>query len=203
MKIFRARFFWGFVVGFIVGPVAALGFVYGYNKVQQPSAADRIKPPAFLPMTLDAEYDWALETLAGDPFHFSELKGKVVFLTVWRAGCEFCEAELPFLQNLYDKTGEDGFAFVAVAEKDDRIVDLVAEYDLTFPIYTYEGERPKVYTTGIVPSTFILSPEGKVAFRFRGASRWDDDTCVAFMRELAQGGVIGPLGLEEERGGAS
>ncbi len=202
MKIFGSRFFMGFVVGFIAGPVAILGFVYGYNRLLRGSVEDRIKPPAFLPMTLDAEYDWTLETLAGDPFHFSELRGKVVFLVVWRAGCEFCEAELPFLQNLYEKTGEEGLAFVTVAEKDDRILDLVAEYDLTFPIYTYEGERPEVYQTGMVPSTFVLSPEGKLAFRWRGAARWDDDTCVAFMRELAQGGGIGPLGIEEGGGGA-
>lgn len=198
MKIFRARFFWGFVVGFIAGPVAFMAYVYGYNRIVGQSTLDKIKVPV-LPMASEADYDWTLETLAGEPFHFSTLKGKVVFLTVWRAGCEFCEAELPFLQNLYDQTREDGIAFITVAlKRNDRILDLVAEHDLTFPIYIVKGDRPKMYKTGIIPSTFILSPEGKLAFRFRGPARWDDDTCAAFMRGLARGEGIRAAGIEEE-----
>lgn len=189
MKISWKSFVAGFVSAAVLIPVVYVGSLYAIVRFWPRTNVTQGLEPPVLPTT-DAEYDWPLEAFGGGPFHFSELKGKVIFLTVWRPSCPTCEAELPFLQGLYEKIQSDeAIAFVTVAtEKSDRILDLVAEYDLSFPIYTSPNERPALYQTRNVPSTFIISPEGKLVYRGIGAARWDDDAAVAYLRGLALGG---------------
>lgn len=198
MKLLNKHFFAGFALGSLFGVFLLIGGSYLALYLTKGRININVKPPV-LPMAVEADYDWTLETLSGEPFHLSELKGKVAFLTLWRPGCAYCEAELPFLQDLYDKTRQDDIAFATVAVSNkEGVLDLIVEHDLTFPIYFFDGERPKVYKTGSVPATFILSPSGKIAFRYKGAAKWDDDSSIAFMRSLADGQLDALYGLEED-----
>lgn len=197
MKLLNKHFLLGFVLGGVCGVAVLIGGVYAYAYLIFEKKPVSVSRPV-LPMALEAEFDWSIQTLAGETHHFSEFKGTVIFLTFWRPGCPHCESELPFLQDLYDKIQDDDIAFVTVVVRNaDGALDLIAELDLTFPIYTLEDDRPKMYKTG-VPSTFIISPDGRIAFRNRGAARWNDDTSIAFMRGLADGEIDATYGLVED-----
>lgn len=177
-------------IGMFLGVVFTLIFLVGGFVVLYRMAIAKYPDTLEAPVmpTADATYEWTLQDLAGETFEFASLKGSVVFLAVWSPTCEHCKAELPYLQELYEKIeGEDiAFATVAVGEED-LTIDLVAEMGLTFPVYTSVGERPAAYSGTGVPATYILSPEGKIAYRHVGPARWDDDQCVAFLRSLALG----------------
>ena len=125
-----------------------------------------------------------MRTVAGDPVPFADFEGKTVFLTFWKPNCGTCLSELPYLQSLYEKIENDDIAFAMVAIDDsDDWLGFIAKHGLTFPIYVAK-DYPDMYRTGTVPSTFILSPDGTVAARFRGVAKWDDDSSVNFLRGL-------------------
>ncbi|MDP7640412.1 MAG: TlpA disulfide reductase family protein [Candidatus Hydrogenedentes bacterium] len=186
--IFSARF----IIGFFTG-VASIVSLYALFLLNLPRINEALRPriqkemaAPFLPNMTEAEFDWTLQDLGGDDFDLAALRGKTVFLTVWRSGCPICVAELSYLQSLYEKTREDAIEFVIVStEQSERILDLVVEFDLTYPIYTYEGERPALYSTGKTPSTFVIAPDGKLAFRWVGAARWDDEAFINYLRGLS------------------
>lgn len=145
-----------------------------------------LKPPA-IPATLDADFSLALETLDGAAFDMAALKGRALFITFWRPNCGACLIELPSLQRLYEMTRDGGVEFAAVAMTDDReeVEVAVAEHELTFPVYVYPGKRPDVFHTGSVPATFLIAPDGKIAFRHAGPAKWDGETTAGFLRSVA------------------
>jgi peroxiredoxin len=192
----RSRFLWGIVCGAVLTvavEVLAVWLLLYLNKGT--ATADLRQPP--LPMAQQADYDWEIETLAGEAVPFSEFRGRPVFLTIFRPSCHVCELELPHLQSLYEQTADLGVAHIAISiQQSDKILSLIADYGLTFPVYVTTSDRPDVFKTGTVPSTFIITPEGKIAFVYKGPAQWDDASVVSFLKELAKtNGEAAPLSV--------
>src|SRR4051812_5455785 len=49
------------------------------------------------------DYNITLKDLKGNPLSVNQLKGKVIFLNLWATWCGPCRAEMPSIQNLYNK----------------------------------------------------------------------------------------------------
>ena len=180
-----------FALGFAVGLVFVLLLEWTgvlvlarLHRKSPQELATRLAPPP-LPSTLDADYALALQTLEGAPFNFASLKGKTVFLGFWNPDCATCQAELPSIQTLYDKVKGDKVAFVlaAVTGSQQEALNVATEYKLTVPLYRVQGSLGSLYKTS-VPSTFVISPEGKIAFKHEGPARWDGEGVVRFILAL-------------------
>lgn len=82
--------------------------------------------------------NFTLRTLSGERVKLSDYEGKVVMLSFWATWCAPCKQELPVLQKLLDKHGEDGLAVLAVNIDDPKtaaeVRRFVADRKLTMPI---------------------------------------------------------------------
>jgi thiol-disulfide isomerase/thioredoxin len=200
MKIFNRDFFVGVGAGIVVTIFVLLLVVlyymfswwfWGGNIFSSKRGPDkrktlesRLEVPSF-PSTLSADYDWTIQSLNGQDFKMIDTKGKVVFLNFWATWCPPCVAEMPSIQRLHEKLKDDGVVFVCVSnEETSKVSQFVKEKGLTFPIYTIRGTPPDVFKTRGIPATFILSPEGKIAFRHIGSARWDDERSIDFIKGL-------------------
>jgi len=82
-------------------------------------------------------------------------------------------------------TKDKGVVFLCVTQEDYETVNrFVKEQSYTFPVYLLAGNLPESFKTDIIPATYILSPDGKVAFKHTGAAKWDDQASVAFLESL-------------------
>jgi thiol-disulfide isomerase/thioredoxin len=143
-----------------------------------------LEPPPF-PSEILADYDWSIKSLDGQDFKMGGLKGKVVFLNFWATWCPPCVAEMPSIQRLHDQLDKERVRFVCVSQEEARkVAEFVKEKGFTFPVYTMREEPPAVFRSRGIPVTFILSPDGKVAFKHVGGAKWDDKTSVDFIRGL-------------------
>jgi thiol-disulfide isomerase/thioredoxin len=144
----------------------------------------RLETPSF-PSTTLADYDWTVKSLAGQDFKMADTKGKVVFLNFWATWCPPCVAEMPTIQQLHEKLKDEGVVLVCISnEEASKVSRFVNEKGFTFPIYTIRGAPPAVFRTRGIPATFILSPDGKIAFRHIGSAKWDDDKSIDFIKGL-------------------
>jgi peroxiredoxin len=92
---------------------------------------------------------------------------------------------MPSIQRLHEKLKDDGIAFACISNEEvSKINQFVREKKFTFPIYTMRGAPPAIYKTRGIPATFILSPDGKIAFRHIGSAKWDDEKSVDFIKGL-------------------
>ena len=128
----------------------------------------------------DAAPDFQLNQISEnnemETVRLSELEGKGVMLNFWATWCKPCEAEMPFMQELYPEYNDKGVEIVAVSlDSTELVVDrFVDEYDLTFPIpHDSKGEIRDLYKVGPIPSTFFISPEGEITDVVNGALTLD------------------------------
>lgn len=142
--------------------------------------------PAFPP----ADYSFNLQTLQGESVSLKSLKGKVVFMNFWATWCPPCVAEMPNIQSLYEKMPADQVAFVMVSLDDNppKAGKFIAKKGFTFPVYMPAGPVPQAYASQVIPTTFVISPDGRVMARHDGMADYDNASFRDFLLKLAQRG---------------
>jgi thiol-disulfide isomerase/thioredoxin len=184
------------VLGIVAGIAAAIVIIVGAGFLLMwlsagggqgvrggPMAPDLEAPD--LPAEAVADYHWVVKTLGGDDFSLEKVKGQVIFLNFWATWCPPCVAEMPSIQRLYEEVKDNGIAFVCISQEEgSRVKKFVEHYGYTFPVYTFKGDIPSVFASRGIPATFIVGPDGKIAFKHVGSAKWDDERCIAFVKEL-------------------
>lgn len=121
---------------------------------------------------LIAAPDFTLVDQYGETHTLSDYKGKIVFLNFWATWCPPCRAEMPYIQELYEKYSQPdsdvailGVAFPNMGKETsiDGISKFLEENGYTYPVVMDEGATLQLpYYITAYPTTFIINPEGYV-----------------------------------------
>ncbi|SES81449.1 Peroxiredoxin [Oceanobacillus limi] len=106
-----------------------------------------------------------------ETIRLSDYEGKGIMLNFWGTWCGPCEAEMPYMQELYPEYKEKGIEIIAVDLNDTRlnVEKFVDKYGLTFPIpYDNKGVVSDLYKIGPMPTTFFINPEGEIVEKIEG-----------------------------------
>src|SRR5690606_8772185 len=109
--------------------------------------------------------------LNGKAVDFESLKGKVVFLNIWATWCPPCIAEMPNIHSLYKKMDPNKVAFVMLSVDEGgmaKVKKFVDKKGYTFPVYMPASQFPQEFYSNAIPTTFIISPEGKIVAKQEG-----------------------------------
>jgi thiol-disulfide isomerase/thioredoxin len=135
------------------------------------------------------DYNFSLKDLNGKALDANTLKGKVIFLNLWATWCGPCRVEMPSIQNLYGSIDPDKVVFVMLSldteENFQKVVKFVKDKEFTFPVYVLDGELPEQLQVSSIPTTFIISKDGKIKSKKVGTARYDSDKFKKFLNELA------------------
>ncbi len=100
-----------------------------------------------------------------------QLRGQPVILNFWATWCVPCRVEMPALQQLHNDYHDRGLQIVGVnlGESPDAIQQWVTELDLTFDILPDpNGAIASQYYLLGQPSTYVISPDGRIINVFYG-----------------------------------
>ena len=123
-----------------------------------------------------ADYDFKLLNEQGEIIHVESLRGKNIFINIWATWCAPCVAEMPGINELYNKTKDsDQAVFLMITEDKDFQVakDWIAKKGFDFPIYKLASPLPEMYETNVVPTTVVISSEGKVVVKKTGMANYN------------------------------
>lgn len=139
-----------------------------------------------------AEYGWLLTDPTGRTVRFSAFRGRTVLLNLWATWCPPCVAELGSLARLRDSLAAGGdTARVAVVlvspEAPETVGRFLARHRIPIASLVERTRTPAAYGVRALPTTVIVSPDGRIVFRHRGAAAWDDPAVMALLREVAAG----------------
>lgn len=147
------------------------------------------KVAAPLPQS-DFDYNFTIKDLKGIKTPFSEFKGKVIFLNLWATWCGPCRAEMPTIEDLYNSSDKNNIAFVMLSlDKDqdkEKIVKYIQSKSYTFPAYQPSGYLSEQLRVDNIPTTFIISRDGKIAATYIGATKFNTLKFKKFIEGLVR-----------------
>ena len=141
------------------------------------------------PLDERVNYNFNLKDLQGNVVSFSEFKDKVVFVNLWASWCPPCIAEMPSIQSLYDKVDQNDVVFVMISlDKDpERAKKFIEKRDFSFPVYTATGALPRAFRSGSIPTTLVLSKDGKIVSKKVGMANYDKKSFLKFLQKQVSG----------------
>ena len=118
-----------------------------------------------------------LPTLKGEPVELSAFQGKVVLVNFWATWCGPCLIEMPSMQRLYEKLGNERFEILAISSDFEGaavVKPYVDRLRLTFPILLDPRfQANNTYKITAIPTTVVIDRDGVITHKFFGARDWD------------------------------
>lgn len=132
------------------------------------------------------DYHWPLTDDNNQPFNLNEIQDKVLFLNIWATWCPPCIAEMPVLQELYDKyRNNPDVAFVFATTDTKPVVDkFMADKGYDLPVYYVQSAPPAQIASNAIPVTFLIGKNGNIAIRKTGAADWSSKKVTDTIDEL-------------------
>ncbi len=134
--------------------------------------------------------DFALRDLEGRVHRLSDYRGKVVVVNFWATWCPPCRKEMPSLERAWRALRGEGVVVLAVdvAEDENAVFAFVAERDLTLPVLLDEqGDTIARWSAKGLPTTYIVDPEGRIAYQAVGPREWDEAPILKAILALRKG----------------
>ncbi|MGM8216244.1 redoxin domain-containing protein [Bacillaceae bacterium W0354] len=113
----------------------------------------------------DLAKDFQLRDLDGNLVRLSDLRGKKVFLNFWASWCGPCKAEMPHMQDFYEKYSDE-VEIIAVnvtgsEVNSSNVKKFVDDYELTFPVLLDDTNEVSVtYLALQLPTTYFINSDG-------------------------------------------
>jgi thiol-disulfide isomerase/thioredoxin len=165
-------FFWVLLILLIIpGPRRVISTTI--NRV-----ALNLKSPSMIPeekqISLEeGDYDWLLHDEDGAEVDFQQFREKPVFLNFWATWCPPCVAELPEIQKSWEKHGAS-VAFLLVTNQEPSVVKAFMEkHGYKIPVHYAASVAPRVFEHNSIPTTYIISEDGKIVVLKKGSVNWD------------------------------
>ncbi len=140
------------------------------------SLADRPVAPGFV-----------LEDMDGKVYRLADLRGRVVIVNFWATWCPPCREEMPSMQRVWEQVEGEGILILAinVGEDEDTIFQFTANYPVEFPLLLdRDSSVTEAWPVIGLPTSFVIDPQGRLAFRAIGGRLWDHPRLLESVRQL-------------------
>ena len=151
--------------------------------VQQTGLDTQLKPFVGDPEPLPLE----LITAKGELFQRDNYHGKVTVVNFWASWCPPCVEEIPSLNSLRRQMQGLPFELISVnyAESENVVNAFLKKVDVDFPVLLDTSGRVSAnWNVLVYPSTFVISPAGKIEYGVNGAILWDSPEVVERLKTM-------------------
>ncbi len=137
----------------------------------------QLSAPASSSPALAAAPDFTIQSLDGERYTLSKLRGKVVLVNFWATWCPPCRREIPDLSRLHTRYKDRDFMVLGISLDEispDQIQKFARNYKISYPVlHGSRSELGKITKSygGIqaVPTSFLVDKQGKIRARYIGA----------------------------------
>jgi peroxiredoxin len=123
----------------------------------------------------------------GKPMTLADLQGAPAIVNFWATWCPPCRAEMPSMQRASDQLAEDGIAVIAinVGESAETVRTFRDEIAVSFPLLLdTDSSVSQRWPMRGLPTTYVLDPDGRIAYSAEGEREWDDAALLEQVRAL-------------------
>jgi thiol-disulfide isomerase/thioredoxin len=122
-------------------------------------------------------------------FSLEQYRGQVVFVDFWASWCIPCRYSFPWLNEMHARYAEDGFKIIAInLDKDkakaNRFLKLIpANFETA---YDPKGSVADLYSLKIMPTSYLIDPQGNLIHKHKGFKPSDGDPMEARIKKLLE-----------------
>ena len=131
--------------------------------------------------------EFELKDLENKSHTLSDYRGKVVLVNFWASWCSPCIREMPSLQRLANHFKDRPFEILAVSvsEQRARVIRQAKRINVDFTILLdKKGETFKRWQAKMLPTSFIIDPDGQIRYQAIGPLEWDSDEVLEIVEKL-------------------
>lgn len=136
----------------------------------------------------------SVQDLFNQPASIKPAPGKLLMLNVWATWCGPCRHEMPSLQRLAKRLGDERLELVGLSvDMDEHVVrEYLIENKIDFPSFLdrEQSEVNDVLGVRVFPSTFFVGPDGRLLKVIEGWREWDDPQLVAEIAALLPAAAV-------------
>ncbi|UJP63616.1 TlpA family protein disulfide reductase [Mongoliitalea daihaiensis] len=131
------------------------------------------KPKAILisEETEQFSYEGNFVNQLGETVALEDYKGKTLFVNVWATWCPYCREELPAINTLHQKFGDNNelaFLTISVDKKFEKTLQYMQEKSYSFPVvHAVDGLNVSI-DGSTLPTTLVINPKGQIVFFQKG-----------------------------------
>ena len=158
-----------------------------------PLHAEQALPPLTHGLTAIAPKEIApslrLPNLDDEVTDLTDYRGNVVIVNFWATWCPPCRREMPSLERLNIEMRDEGVTVLAVniGEDADTVFSFLGtvEPSPTFPLL-FDKDAASLDEWGVkgLPTTFVVAPDGSIAYRAVGGREFDHPQIIEQLRAL-------------------
>lgn len=133
--------------------------------------------------------DFDLLDIDGVGHRLSTYRGKVLIINFWATWCPPCREEMPSMQRAWEVLEQEDILMLAinVGEDEDTIFQFTANYPVEFPLLMdRDSAVVGAWPVRGLPTTFVVDPQGHLAYRAVGGREWDDEVLLEQVRALKE-----------------
>jgi len=165
-------FFWVLLIMLVIpGPRKVIAT--NLNKVMLHLRRPSISNDAGTYQLSAGEYQWNITDGDGIPVAPEDLQGEVIFLNFWGTYCPPCIAEMPEIQGIYNDYRDKVKFILVAAESPQKVQNFLDSRGYELPSYYAGSGMPEALSVRSIPTTFIISRDGKIVSKKVGAADWD------------------------------
>lgn len=132
------------------------------------------------------DYNWNLADLNGNPVNFRQSIGEVAVINLWATWCPPCIAEMPSFQKLYSEYGDKIDFYFISSEDAEKIQLFLDKKNYVLPVYQPLSIAPDKLQSRALPTTYVISRNGKIVVDKKGAANWNDSGFKSLLDELLE-----------------
>jgi len=176
-------FFWGLLVLMLIpGPRKhiATGVNKAFLHLRRPTMVEEKNAYRLT----ETDYQWDIRNSEGYLLDPAALEGEVIFLNFWGTYCPPCIAEMPEIQSIYNDYSDKVRFILVSAEAKEKVEFFLNSRNYTLPGYYGGRNMPEPFAVRSIPTTFIISRDGKIVLKKVGAADWDSKSMRRIFDQL-------------------
>ena len=149
-------------------------------------ATGLFQPSLALDDPMPADFDLRWRDAEGNLHSLAEYRGQTILINVWATWCPPCRAELPDMAALYQTEAGQSMKWIMLSQDEElsKAVDFFERKEYPWLPVQAVGSIPAAYQSQVVPTTFVISPQGEIVVRKEGMAQYNTRRFRQFIQEL-------------------